>query len=142
MNEHLKIAKQVSQVPIDDDGDITTWFPELARIQASIAIAVELQNTNKLLGQMAEHLRLAVDITEYIISGKLEGIQYPETNKLIETLGLSGRVYHALRTAGVITVADALKVARNEKRIITRGYGKKARTELTEKLHQKGYLNG
>ena len=123
LNKYLEDAKKEI---VGDNESIPAWFEVISN--AFLGLAVEVQNTNKLL--------------ELIVVA-LEGNTQDDTQQssLLEVLGLSGRTYNALRYGGVTTVADAVRVIRNEKRIITRGYGPVAQAELLKKLHQKGYLN-
>ncbi len=92
---------------------------------------------------LVTHLRLVAGVTEEPeIEEEEEGIPSQVYEVPIEDLGLSVRVFNALKRAGISKVGEVLDMlTRGEDAILTiRNFGDKSLTELREKLREAGYL--
>ena len=93
---------------------------------------------------LVTHLRLIAGITEEPEEGEEEetGIPARVYDRLIDDLGLSARVFNALKRAGISKVGEVLDIlSKGRDAILTiRNFGDKSLTELQEKLEAEGYL--
>lgn len=93
---------------------------------------------------LVTHLRLIAGITEEpeLVSEEKRGIPPRVYEITIESLGLSARVYNALKRAGLSRVGEVLELLErgNEAVRTIRNFGDKSLAELMEKLKAAGYL--
>jgi len=94
---------------------------------------------------LVTHFRLIAGITEEpeLIGEEERGIPARVYEVPIETLGLTARVYNALKRAGLSRVGEVLEVlSRGDEAVRTiRNFGDKSMAELMEKLGAAGYLD-
>lgn len=93
---------------------------------------------------LVTHLRLIAGMTEEpeLLPGEETGIPGRIYDVPIENLGLSVRVFNALKRAGISKVGEVLEMlSRGEEAVMTiRNFGEKSLAELKEKLQESGYL--
>ncbi len=92
---------------------------------------------------LVTHLRLIAGITEEPeLEEEEEGIPSQVYETPIDDLGLSVRVFNALKRAGISKVGEVLDMlAKGEEAILTiRNFGDKSLAELRERLAEAGYL--
>jgi len=93
---------------------------------------------------LVTHLRLVAGITEEAEVEVEEEVGIPSRvyDVLIDDLGLSVRVFNALKRAGISKIGEVLDMlAKGEDAILTiRNFGDKSLAELKEKLQEGGYL--
>ncbi|MBC7225619.1 MAG: DNA-directed RNA polymerase subunit alpha [Thermoflexales bacterium] len=93
---------------------------------------------------LVTHFRLIAGITEEpeLVGEEERGIPARVYEIPIETLGLTARVYNALKRAGISRVGEVLEVlSRGDEAVRTiRNFGDKSMAELMEKLGAAGYL--
>lgn len=92
---------------------------------------------------LVTHLRLIAGITEEAeIEEEKEGIPSRVYDTPIDDLGLSVRVFNALKRAGIFKVGEVLDMlTRGENAILTiRNFGDKSLAELMDRLRDGGYL--
>ncbi len=93
---------------------------------------------------LVTHLRLIAGVTEEpeLVGEEERGIPARIYEISIESLGLSARVYNALKRAGLSRVGEVLELlSRGDEAIRTiRNFGDKSLAELMEKLEEAGYL--
>ena len=93
---------------------------------------------------LVTHLRLIAGITEEVIEEVEEEVGVPSRVRdiPIDELGLSVRVFNALKRAGISKVGEVLDMlSKGEDVVLTiRNFGDKSLSELDEKLREAGYL--
>lgn len=93
---------------------------------------------------LVTHLRLIAGITEEAeIEEEEEGIPSHIYDKLIDDLGLSVRVFNALKRAGISKVGEVLEMLRKgpSAMLTIRNFGDKSLVELEERLRALGYMD-
>ena len=93
---------------------------------------------------LVTHLRLVAGVTEEVeIEEEKEAIPSQVYDKLIDDLGLSVRVFNALKRAGISKVGEVLEMLKKgpSAMLTIRNFGDKSLVELEERLRQLGYLD-
>jgi DNA-directed RNA polymerase subunit alpha len=93
---------------------------------------------------LVTHLRLIAGVTEEVeIEEEKEAIPSQVYDKLIDDLGLSVRVFNALKRAGISKVGEVLEMLKKgpSAMLTIRNFGDKSLVELEERLRQLGYLD-
>jgi len=92
---------------------------------------------------LVTHLRLIAGVTEEVkIEEEKETIPSQVYDKLIDDLGLSVRVFNALKRAGISKVGEVLEMLKKgpSAMLTIRNFGDKSLVELEERLRELGYL--
>jgi DNA-directed RNA polymerase subunit alpha len=95
---------------------------------------------------LVQHLRLiaGVSLEEVMLEGESDGKGIPSewSDKPIEDLELSVRVYNSLKRTGISTVGELLEMMEKSGGNLTnlRNFGEKSMAELKEKLRARGLL--
>lgn len=94
---------------------------------------------------LVTHLRLVAGITDEpeSVAKAEEGIPSQVYDKVIDDLGLSVRVFNALKRAGISKVGEVLEMLKKGSDVVLtiRNFGDKSLVELEERLKELGYLD-
>lgn len=93
---------------------------------------------------LVTHLRLIAGITEEVeVEREKEEIPSQVYDKLIDDLGLSVRVFNALKRAGISKVGEVLEMLKKgpDVMLTIRNFGDKSLVELEGRLRELGYLD-